>query len=422
MRREPVATGLSPRGRVASIAGLAYHAGETTPEEEVARYDYLIVGGGMTADAAAHGIRREDTKGTIAIVGAEPHASYNRPPLSKALWKGDPVDSIWRNTDETGAEQVRGRRIVRVDAAARRATDDSGTVYEYGTLLLATGGRPRRLREAPDEVIYYRTFDDYRRLRGLADEGAGFLVVGGGFIGSEIAAALRMQEREVTLVLKGEGIGEGIYPPELSRWLVDYYRGKGVTVHTGTTVERVESRNGKLRIAGGPLAADVVVAGLGIEPDVELARQIGLEVTDGVVVDEYLRTSRETIYAAGDVASFHNPALDRRLRVEHEDNANMMGETAGRNMGGAGQRYDHLPFFYSDLFDLGYEAVGDLDARHQIVEDWKEKFREGVIYYLEQGRVRGVLLWNTWGQVDAARALIAEPGPFRPEQLKGRLS
>jgi NADPH-dependent 2,4-dienoyl-CoA reductase/sulfur reductase-like enzyme len=387
----------------------------------VARYDYLIVGGGMTADAAAHGIRREDTKGTIAIVGAEPHASYNRPPLSKALWKGDPVGSIWRNTDETGAEQVRGRRVVRVDAAAGRATDDSGTVYEYGKLLLATGGRPRRLREAPDEVIYYRTFDHYRRLRGLADEGASFLVVGGGFIGSEIAAALRIQEREVTLVLKGEGIGDGVYPPELSRWLVDYYRGKGVTVHTGMTVERVESRNGKFRIAGGPLTADVVVAGLGIEPDVELARQIGLEISDGVVVDEYLRTSRETIYAAGDVANFHNPALDRRLRVEHEDNANTMGETAGRNMAGAGQRYDHLPFFYSDLFDLGYEAVGDLNARHQTVADWKEKFREGVIYYLERGRVRGVLLWNTWGQVDAARALIAEPGPFRPEQLKGRL-
>jgi 3-phenylpropionate/trans-cinnamate dioxygenase ferredoxin reductase subunit len=422
MRHEPAATGLSPRGRVASIAGLAYHAGKTTPEEEVARYDYLIIGGGMTADAAAHGIRREDGKGTIAIVGAEPHASYNRPPLSKALWKGDPVDSIWRNTDETGADQIRGRRIVQVNATARHATDDGGTVYEYGKLLLATGGRPRRLGEAPDEVIYYRTFDDYRRLRGLADQGAGFLVIGGGFIGSEVAAALRMQEREVTLVLRGEGIGEGIYPPELSRWLVDYYRGKGVTVQTGTTVERVESRNGKLRISGGSLAADVIVAGLGIEPDVELARQIGLEVADGVMVDEYLRTSRENIYAAGDLANFHNPALDRRLRVEHEDNANTMGETAGRNMAGAGQRYDHLPFFYSDLFDLGYEAVGDLSTRHQIVEDWKEKFREGVIYYLERGRVRGVLLWNTWGQVDAARALIAEPGPFRPEQLKGRLS
>ena len=390
----------------------------------MARYDYLIVGGGMSADAAAHGIRREDAKGTIAIVGAEAHAPYNRPPLSKALWKGDPVDSIWRKTQETGAKLVLGRRIVSVDPSAGRATDDGGTVYEYGKLLLATGGRPRRFQDAPDDVIYFRTFDDYRRLHGLADRGASFLVVGGGFIGSEIAAALRMQDREVTLVLKGEGIGDGIYPPELSRWLADYYRGKGVTVRTGMAVDRVERRDGRLHLTGGggePLSADVVVAGLGIEPAVDLARQIGLEVSNGVVVDEFLRTSRENIYAAGDIANFHNPALNHRLRVEHEDNANTMGETAGRNMAGARRRYDHLPFFYSDLFDLGYEAVGDLSSRHQIVEDWKEKFREGVIYYLDKGRVRGVLLWNTWGQVDAARALIAEPGPFRPEQLKGRL-
>ena len=390
----------------------------------MARYDYLIVGAGMTADAAAHGIRQEDPRGTIAMVGAEPHAPYNRPPLSKGLWKGDPLDGIWRKTAETGTTLVLGRRIVQVDADAGRATDDQGGEYEFGRLLLATGGRPRRLREAPEDVVYYRTLDDYRRSRGLADRGSSFLVIGGGFIGSEVAAALRMQEREVTLVLKGQGIGEGVYPPELSRWLVDYYSSKGVTVRGGITVDRVESREGRLRVTGergDPMTADVVIAGLGIEPAVELAREIGLEVGDGIVVDEYLRTSRENVYAAGDVASFHSPALDRRLRVEHEDNANTMGETAGRNMAGARQRYDHLPFFYSDLFDLGYEAVGDLSTRHQIVEDWKEKFREGVVYYLERGRVRGVLLWNTWGQVDAARALIAEPGPFRPDQLVGRL-
>ena len=152
-----------------------------------------------------------------------------------------------------------------------------------------------------------------------------------------------------------------------------------------------------------------------------LARAAGLTVKDGIEVDPQLRTSRPDIYAAGDVASFQNPALGKRIRVEHEDNANTMGAIAGRNMAGAGARYDHLPFFYSDLFDLGYEAVGDLDARHETYADWKEKYREGVVYYLEGGRVRGVLLWNTWGQVDAARALIAEPGPFRPEQLKGRL-
>jgi NADPH-dependent 2,4-dienoyl-CoA reductase/sulfur reductase-like enzyme len=189
-------------------------------------------------------------------------------------------------------------------------------------------------------------------------------------------------------------------------------------------VDRVESRGGKFQVRSGngePVLADAVVAGLGIEPNVDLARQAGLAVSDGVEVDELLRTRRPGIYAAGDVANFLNPALGRRMRVEHEDNANTMGEIAGRNMAGARRRYDHLPMFYSDLFDLGYEAVGDVSARHQTVADWKEKFREGVIYYLDGSRVCGVLLWNTWDQVDAARALVAEPGPFRPEQLKGRL-
>ena len=388
------------------------------------RFDYLIAGGGMTADAAARGIRAEDDRGTIGVVGAEPHAPYNRPPLTKSLWKGDPLDSIWRETGETGATLIPDRRIVKLDPEGTRATDDAGEAYEYGTLLLATGGRPRRFRSAPEEVIYFRTLDDYRRLRERADQGASFVVVGGGFIGTELAAALRMQGREVTLIVKENGIGARLYPAGLSRWLADYYREKGVNVLLGRTVERVESRDGRLVVSvdrGEPVRADVVVAGLGIEPNVELARDSGLETGDGIAVDEYLHTSRDSIYAAGDVANFHNPALDMRLRVEHEDNANTMGEIAGRNMAGVRRRYDHLPFFYSDLFDLGYEAVGDVSARHQTVADWKDEFREGVIYYLAHGRVRGVLLWNTWDQVDAARALIAEPGPLRPEDLRGRL-
>ena len=390
----------------------------------MARFDYLIVGGGMTADAAARGIRKEDGSGTIAIVGAESHAPYNRPPLTKALWKGDPLDSIWRKTEETGAALVANRRIVKLDPEGKRATDDAGDGYQYRTLLLATGGRPRRFRAAPDEVIYFRTLDDYHRVRERADQGASFVVVGGGFIGTELAAALRMQGREVTLIVKEDGLGARLYPAGLSRWLADYYREQGVDVLLGRTVERVEPRDGRLVVSvgqGEPVRADVVVAGLGIEPNVDLARDSGLEADNGIAVDDYLRTSRDSIYAAGDVASFHNPALDMRLRVEHEDNATAMGEIAGRNMAGARRRYDHLPFFYSDLFDLGYEAVGDVSARHQALADWKEEFREGVIYYLAGGRVRGVLLWNTWGQVDAARALIAEPGPVRPEDLRGRL-
>ena len=152
-----------------------------------------------------------------------------------------------------------------------------------------------------------------------------------------------------------------------------------------------------------------------------LAEAAGLAVSGGVLADSQRATSDRFIYAAGDVANFHSPALGRRIRVEHEDNALTMGRRAGANMAGHAEPYHHLPFFYSDLFDLGYEAVGDLDARHEIVADWKDPFREGVVYYLAGGRVRGVLLWNTWGQVDAARALIAESGPFQPKDLKSRL-
>lgn len=387
-------------------------------------YRYLIVGGGMTADAAAHGIRKHDSTGSIGLIGAESHAPYNRPPLSKGLWKGEAEDSVWRKNAETGAQLHLGHRVVGLDARERRVSDAQGAVYEYGTLLLATGGTPRKLSGAPDGIIYFRTLDDYRAARLLADRKARFVVVGGGFIGSEVAAGLRMQGCEVTMIVPQAGLGGRVFPADLSRYLVDFYRQQGVTMLTNEAVERVEVAAGGYRVhtkGAGVVAADAVVAGLGIEPDVDLARQAGLTIENGIVVDAELRTSQPDVYAAGDVASFPSPVLGTRVRVEHEDNANTMGDLAGQNMAGAGLRYEHLPFFYSDLFTLGYEAVGEVDARHETVADWKEPMKEGVVYYLQDGRIRGVLLWNTWEQVDAARALIAAPGPFRAADLKGRL-
>ncbi|HVH66255.1 MAG TPA: FAD-dependent oxidoreductase [Gemmatimonadales bacterium] len=387
-------------------------------------YTYLIVGGGMTADAAAQGIHEADPKRSIGLICAESHPPYDRPPLSKALWKGEPEEKIWRKTALTGAALHLGRRVTAIDPRARVATDDRNTAYHFEKLLLATGGVPRRLPLTSDPVIYFRTLDDYRRLRALASQKARFAVIGGGFIGSEVAAALRMQGRDVTMVVPEAGLGARVFPADLSRFLVDYYRGKGVVMRMGEGVAGLKRRTGSAVLqttTGGELTAEIVVAGLGIVPDVELAERAGLRVENGIVVDRFCQTSQSGIYAAGDVANFENPALGTRLRVEHEDNANTMGRTAGYNMAGRATPYDHLPFFYSDLFELGYEAVGDLDARLETVSDWKEQFREGVVYYLKDGRVRGVLLWNTWGQVDHARALIAEPGPFRPSDLKGRL-
>lgn len=388
------------------------------------RYKYVVVGGGMAGDAAIAGIRQVDPSGSIGVIGSEPHPPYNRPPLSKALWKGQPVDSVWRHTNREGVDLHLGRRVTGLDAREKSVVDDRGATFGWEKLLLATGGIPKQLPFRTDRIIYYRTLDDYTRLRELANRGQRFAVIGAGFIGSEIAAALAMNQKDVVMLYRGEGIGERVFPRDLSRFLGDFYRQKGVELHPGEGVLAVEPRGTQmaLKTQGGPeLLVDGVVAGLGIEPNTELAKDAGLAVQDGIVVDDLLRTTHPDIYAAGDVASFLNRALGKRLRVEHEDNANMMGRAAGEAMAGRGEPYHHLPFFYSDLFELGYEAVGDLDARLDMVPDWKDPYREGVVYYLQKGRVRGVLLWNTWDQVEAARRLIAAPGPFGPQDLKGRL-
>lgn len=388
--------------------------------------DYLIVGGGMAAAAAAHGIRQRDAKGTIGILGAEAHPPYDRPPLSKDLWTGKKkTEQIWRDIQSDRPTCIPGRHAVKLDPSSKTVTDDRGDQHLYKKLLIATGGTPRRIDGLEGgRVIYYRTLDDYHALHGAIRAGMRVAVIGGGFIGSEIAAALAMNDCKVTQLVGEDAIGARVYPVALAAFVTDYFRGKGVNVRTGARVTggRVSDEGVTLALQGGAHAeAELVVAGLGITPNVQLARDAGLKTGNGIVVDEHLRTSAQDIWAAGDVADYPDATLGERRRVEHEDAALTMGEHAGANMAGANAPYTHLPYFYSDLFELGYEAVGDLDALLQTVEDWKEPYREGVVYYLKDGRVRGVLLWNVWEQKDNARKLIAQRGPFDAASLQGRL-
>jgi len=365
---------------------------------------HLIVGAGMTGDMAAKGIRDHDSGGSITMIGGDPHPPYKRPLLTKGLWQGAPEDKVWREPAE-GVELVTGCNIVSLDLDAHTATDSAGEEYEWEKILLATGSKPRMIPGA-EGVVWYRTLDDYRRVRAVAREGAHIAVIGGGFIGSELTAGLINNGCRVTMLFPEPGISFRLFPEGLSNSVTDYYREKGAEVLTGEKVEaasgdRVETGSGRT------IEADAVVAGLGVVPDTELAENAGLDVDDGIVVDKYGHASgRDDVFAAGDVARFPVLALGTTMRVEHEDHANSHGRLVGANMAGADTPYDHIPFFYSDLFDLGYEAVGRVDTRLEVVEDWQEPNRKGVVTYLEDGRPCGVLLWNVWDKVDAARDLL----------------
>jgi NADPH-dependent 2,4-dienoyl-CoA reductase/sulfur reductase-like enzyme len=232
------------------------------------------------------------------------------------------------------------------------------------------------------------------------------------------------------MIFPEEAIGARLFPSDLAGSLTERYRTEGVEVIPGAAVTDVAERGDQLAVtlgtaegaAGRELVVDGIVAGIGTRPNVELAEAAGLATADGIVVDPYLRTSHPDVHAAGDVARFCQPALGELVRVEHEDNAKRMGRAAGRAMAGDPAPYDHLPYFYSDLFDLGYEAVGEVDARLDTVADWAEPYRRGVVYFVRDARVRGVLLWNVWDRTDDARELVGSAQRFRAPELIGRIA
>ncbi len=388
-------------------------------------YKYLIIGAGMTADAAAKGIREMDSGGTIGMIGDETDPPYKRPPLSKGLWKGKPVETIWLKTEDLHVDFFGGRKVTSIDPKAKTVLDDQGESYSYEKLLLATGVRPREFPFGGKDINYLRTFQDYQRLMEFSSQHNEFGVIGGGFIGSEITAALSRKGKRVTMLFPEEGIGSRLFPKDLALSLNDFYRSKGVEVLSGVNLINGQQMKDSFHLAhdqGGLIRVDGVVAGIGTIPNNELAKASGIETKNGILVDDFLMTNITDVYAAGDGAEFNQPELGIRRRVEHEDNAKIMGKQVGRNMADAHEPYRHLPYFYSDLFELGYEAVGELDPRLETFSDWQEPFKKGVVYYLSNGKVRGVLLWNVWDSIDKARELVSQSGLVNASDLKNRIT
>lgn len=395
-------------------------------------FDYVIVGGGMAGASAVAGIREADPKGSILLISAEEDLPYDRPPLTKQLWTGKTTieKTIKHNHDYYKANHVElrlGATVKAIDAAAHTLRDSQCNSLGYRKLLLATGGTPRKL-DIPGgdnpEISYYRTLKDFRSLKNRSQNAKSALIIGGGFIGSELAASMCTAGLKVTMVFHSHYLVSKVFPKSLAKALTEKYQAEGITIHGGDSPVSITHDGGGFTVKtknGLSLKADLLAVGIGIAPNVALAESIGLKLDHGIVVNEYLQTSNADIYAAGDVARFPLTGFGPR-RLEHYDNATSQGKHAGKNMAGAHSPFTYVPLFYSDLFDFGYEAVGDVDSRLKTVADWKEPNKTGVIYYLnDKDQVRGAMLCNVWDKIPDARKLIQEGDKVTPESLKGAI-
>jgi 3-phenylpropionate/trans-cinnamate dioxygenase ferredoxin reductase subunit len=333
--------------------------------------EYLLIGGGLASHYAARGIRERDQSGRIIMVGEEPELPYTRPHLSKGYLLGKRerakvyVKPLEYYAEELKAEVWTGRRVAALDARHNLATLDDGASIRFKRALLATGGSPNHLAVPGADlpgVFYLRTLADADAIKQAAETARRAVVIGGGFIGAEVTSSLVQRGIATTIVVAEDALLKNQMGPA-GRFMAEHFQEKGVDILRRARVQMIAGKDHGLQVTlvdNMHLKADMVVAGIGVTPRLELAHMTGLKVEQGVVVDEYLRTSDPSIYAAGDIAQYSDRRYGHALRLEHWDNAIAMGKTAGSNMAGAGQPFSHVPYLYSDLFDLDVQAWGDL--------------------------------------------------------------
>jgi 3-phenylpropionate/trans-cinnamate dioxygenase ferredoxin reductase subunit len=390
---------------------------------------YVIAGGGLAGAKAAEALRAEGFEGRLLLVGAETELPYERPPLSKDYLRGEAPREQARVHpasfyEDYGVELRIGTALEAIDPAAHTVRLSDGDVVGYDRLLLATGAEPRRLR-APgaelDGIHYLRDFGDADRIAARLKEGGRLAVVGGGWIGAEVAASARQRGVEVTLVERGPAPLAVVLGTQVARIYAQLHRDHGVELLTGAAVEGFEGdgRVERVRLADGRrLDADWVVAGLGVLPRTGVAAAAGLEVDDGIVVDERLETSVPGIFAAGDVASAQHPFYGHRLRVEHWANALHQPETAARTMLGKPAAYERLPYFFSDQYDVGMEYAGYATQWDEIVIRGDAAAREFIAFWLKDGCVVAGMNVNVWEVTDAIQAIIRSRRPVDLQRLR----
>ena len=373
----------------------------------------VAVGAGQASAQFARTLRRRGFDGRVVLVGDEPHRPYQRPPLSKEYQAGD-EDDLWLLPEKWCADKdvelVLGTAVTDLELSTRTVSLADGRRLTADAVLIATGGRPRRMPGVEgDRVLYLRTLDDAERIRSLIEPGGRVVVIGAGFIGSELAAAARARGAEVTLLEMLDVPLQRVLGAELGAVCAQLHRREGVDLRVGTGVESVTQEGDRVlvRTTGGDVVeGDLVVIGIGIVPNVELAERAGLATDNGILVDERLRTAAEGVYAAGDVANHFHPVFGRRLRVEHFDNANRQGTVAADNVVGRDAVFDDPHWFWSDQYDFNIQVAGRIDDSLRLILRGDLEGDSFTALFLSDKIVEGVLTVNRGADMAVGRRLV----------------
>ncbi len=379
---------------------------------------FVIAGAGMAAGKAVETLREEGFDGRIVLVGAEPERPYERPPLCKDLLRGETERSSVFLQDAEGwyaehdVDLRTGTVIERLDPGERSVVLAGGERLAYDRLLLATGATPRRLPVPGGDlegVHVLRTLADCDALRGVIEAGGRLVVVGGGWIGCEVAASARQKGMDVTLVETQSVVLESVLGPELGAFYREVHAEHGIDLRLGSGVEAIEGdgRAERVRLSGGDVVeCAAALVGIGVAPVTELAEGV-LDVDNGILVDERLATSADGIYAAGDVANTFNALLGERVRVEHWANALEQGPAAARSMLGQDVSYDRVPYFFSDQYDVGMEYAGlHRPGEAELVVRGDMSSREFIAFWLRGDKLVAGMNVNIWDVSDTVQELI----------------
>ncbi len=367
------------------------------------KVDYLLVGGGLAAAKCAAELRGRRASGRIMIISAEKRLPYNRPPLSKGLLLG------YQNPDQIGVfkpdfyqdqkvELVLGSRITEVDGDKKIAVGDDGIQYHFDKMLVATGAAPRHLSVPGadlENIFYLRSLDDSLAINESLGKAQRALIVGAGFIGMELASAFVQKNVETTMLVRDNKLFAKLGSPELSVFFEDYFKNQGVAIVYGDSVDSFEMTGDGINVvtkAGNSRQCDIAAVGIGVIPNTQFLEGSGVEVDNGVRVDEYMRSSIPDIYAAGDVANFYDPIFGKRRRVEHWDNAITQGELAAANMMGDSRTYNKVAYFFSDMFDFSWEWLGDNSDTDTVINRGSLGSKSASVFYLKEGRLRAAFL------------------------------